>query len=364
MTNLINYVLESSLPFYTKEFTPVDSLVFSQLAYLNFDGIVPSLTNTLSPIPVREIDVMKNDALFQDVRDNKGNRQLLSAIANSPRFSNTKLALYVNQLDEKQEKQFSAITYFLDDGSAYIAYRGTDSTFVGWKEDFNMAFTSPVPAQIEGVAYLHTVANMISCDLRIGGHSKGGNIAVYSSIMSSSSVQKRIIQVFSHDGPGFREDFFLSNGYLVMKDRINKTLPQSSLVGLIFQQQEGYLVVKSNRIWFLQHDPFSWIIEGDDFQYTTSVTKSATYINNTLMHWMNMFGEQKRELFINTLFQILQATEATTIYDLTGDWHKRAVSILGAMRDIDDDTRTFMLQAIRSLIVLALRNIREINMRS
>jgi hypothetical protein len=131
---------------------------------------------------------------------------------------------------------------------------------------------------------------------------------------------------------------------------------------MLLHHQEQYSVVKSNRIWFMQHDPFSWLIDGSDFQYLPSISKSATYMNGTLNQWVNLYDDQKRELFINTLFQILQATEATTFYDLTGDWLKRAVAALGAMRGIDEETRTFLLQTIRSLFVLAIKNMREISL--
>jgi len=360
MENMVNYVMESNLPFKYRKFGPVDSLVLSQLAYLKFDGIVPSLSDDLLLVPIREVAAVENGTLFQDVRESKSNRQLLSAFINSPRFQDTKLAFYIDQFDNKAEKQFSAVTFLLSDESVYIAFRGTDSTFIGWKEDFNMAFINPIPSQKEGAVYLNTVAKKIPGKLRIGGHSKGGNIAVYSAIHCHPSVQNRIEQIFSHDGPGFREEVLQSEGYRIVKDRVHKTLPQSSMIGMLLHQQERYSVVKSNRIWFMQHDPFSWLIDGNDFQYIPSITKSATYMNGTLNQWMNLFDDQKRELFVNTLFQLLQATEVTTFYDLTGDWPKRAIAVLGAMRGIDDETRAFLFQTIRSLFVLAVKNIRSL----
>ena len=363
MKNMIEYVIGEKHSFTNKTFSSVDSLVLSQMAYLKFDGIVPSLSDTALAVPVREIAAMGDiNILFQDVRESKNNQQLFLAFVNSPRFCDTKLAFYINQFDDKAEKQFSAITFLLNDDSAYIAFRGTDSTFIGWKEDFNMAFISPIPSQKEGTDYLNVVANRVSGKLRTGGHSKGGNIAVYSAIHCDPSVQNRIEHIYSHDGPGFRDEVLRSNGYLMIKDRINKTLPQSSIIGMLLHHQEQYSVVKSNRIWFMQHDPFSWLIDGSDFQYLPSISKSATYMNGTLNQWVNLYDDQKRELFINTLFQILQATEATTFYDLTGDWLKRAVAALGAMRGIDEETRTFLLLTIRSLFVLAIKNMREISL--
>ncbi len=358
LKNIIDYVISETRSFKDKKFSSVDSLVLSQIAYMRFDGVVPDLSKSVSFIPVGEVAAMGSlDTLFQGVRSNRNNQQLFEAFVKSPRFCDTELAFYRNQLDDETEKQFSAITFFLVDGSTYIAFRGTDSTITGWKEDFNMAFTSPIPSQKEGVDYLDAVADRTSGTLRVGGHSKGGNIAVYSAINCAPLAQKRIEQIYSHDGPGFRDEILRSAGYLMIKDRINKTLPQSSIIGMLLHNQEQYSVVKSNRIWVMQHDPFSWLINGDDFLYLPSISKSATYMHATLDQWMNLYDDQKRKLFINTLFQIFQATEANTVYDLTGDWHKRAVAALGALREIDEETRSFVLQTIGSLFVLAIKNI-------
>ncbi len=361
MKNIINYAIEKNEPFINGAFNGVDSLILSKLAYLNFDGFASGPSDAATPVSIKEIaDMDHTDALFHNTWDSKNNRRLFFALADSSRFRDMKVIFYVNKTDPETEKQFSAVTFLLDDGSAYIAYRGTDSSFVGWKEDFNMAFISPVPSQEEGVAYLNAVADKISGELKVGGHSKGGNIAVYSSIKCRPSVQERITQIFSHDGPGFRDEVFLSNEYGVIQDRIHKTLPQSSIIGMLLQQQENYSVVKSNRIWLMQHDPFSWLVDGDDFRYIPSITKSALYMNETLHQWVNSFDDQKRELFVNTLFQIIQATNATTFYDLTGDWPQKAVAVLDAIKDIDAETKAFVFQTIRALFILAVKNIREI----
>jgi hypothetical protein len=362
MKNIIDYAAEESDNFQKKEFNAVDSLVLSQFAYLHFDGLVPGISDTAKPVSIAEIAHRENlDAVFHGVRDSDSNRRLLYALAGSPRFRDVKMTFYVNKIDFKAEKQFSAITYLLDDGTAYIAYRGTDSTFVGWKEDFNMAFISPVPSQEEGVKYLNAVAELILCDLKIGGHSKGGNIAVYSSIKCHQPIQNRITHVFSHDGPGFRDEIFLCREYLSMKDRIHKTLPQSSVIGMLLQHQENYSVVKSNRIWIMQHDPFSWLVDDSDFCYVQTVKSSAMFMNTMLNKWISSLDDSKRELFVDTLYQVIKATGATTFYDLTGDWQKKAVAALKAIKGIDEDTRIFVLKTIGSLFVLAVKNLRDIH---
>jgi len=362
MKNVIDYVAEASDNFQDKEFNVVDSLILSQLAYLKFDGLVPSMSDAAKPVSIEEIAYKQNlDKLFHGLIASESYRRLFYTLADSPRFRNVKMNFYVDKIDFKVEKQFSAITYLLDDGTAYIAYRGTDSTFVGWKEDFNMAFISPIPSQEEGVEYLNAVAELILCDLKIGGHSKGGNIAVYSSIKCHQFVQNRITQVFSHDGPGFRDEIFLCHEYLSIKDRIYKTLPQSSVIGMLLQHQENYSVVKSNRIWLMQHNPFTWMIADSDFYYVKTVKSSAIFMNETINKWLSSLEDSKRQLFIETLYQVIKATGATTFYDLTSDWQKKATAVLVAIKGIDEETRNFVLKTIGSLFILTAKNLRDIH---
>lgn len=360
MKNIIDYVSEVKEPFQEKTFNPVDSLVLSQFAYLYFDGLVPVLSNASTPICLAELKEKENlDAAFENVRDSESNRKLFDALIQSPRFRNAKLCFYVNKLDFEAEKQFSAVTFLIEDNTAYLAYRGTDASFVGWKEDFNMAFLTPIPSQEEGVTYLNAVGQQLSCDLKIGGHSKGGNLAVYSAIKCNSKIQKRITHIYSHDGPGFQEKLFQSKEYARIKDRIHKTLPESALVGMLLQHLDTYSVVKSNRIGILQHDPFSWTIKEDDFQYVNTITNRARFMNQTISTWLNSLDNEKRKLFIETLYEVVKATEAKTYYDLTDNWHQRAITSLTAIKNIDDETRGFLRTTIISLIRLAVENLKE-----
>lgn len=357
--NIISYADAASDSFKEKKFNAIDSLVLSQFAYLNFDGFVPGLSAAAKPIKIGELaDKGDLEGLFHHVSDSENNQRLFAALTASPRFRDVELTFYVNKIDFEKEKQFSAITYLLNDGTAYIAYRGTDTTLVGWKEDLNMTFTSPVPSQEEGVKYLNSVGELMSCEFKVGGHSKGGNIAIYSSIKCPKLLQNRITHVFSHDGPGFREEIFESQEYQNMKERIYIYLPQSALVGMLLQQQEDYVVVKSNRIWVAQHDPFSWVIKDGDFQYVETIKNSAKFFNETLNEWISSLGDEKRELFVDTLFQVVYAADAETVYDLTEDWYKKAIAVLGAIKGIDNETRKFVLQTINALFVIGIKNFR------
>jgi hypothetical protein len=359
MGNIIDYAEKEMSRITEKPFNAVDSLILSQFSYIYFDEMVPGLPQ--EGASVRLGDLLQAERfvpMLRDVRDPDNNRKLLFVLAASPRFRDIRMKDYVNKVDPAMEKQFSAVTFLLEDGTAYIAFRGTDATFIGWKEDFNMAFTCPVPAQTEGVSYLNQVGSRIPGPLRTGGHSKGGNIAVYAAMKCGPEVQDRIIQIYNHDGPGFKNSVFETPEFIRIKERISKTLPQSSLVGMLMQHQEHYRVVDSKRFDILQHDPFSWIVEDDDFKYAKAVSATAMRRHKTIDLWLSGLSDQQRERFIDTLYQVIEATDTETIYDFAEDWHKKAILMLNALKNIDPETKQFISQTINSLFVLSLRNLR------
>ncbi|MDN5333832.1 MAG: hypothetical protein PWP59_1094 [Sphaerochaeta sp.] len=356
MGNIIDYVKLAKDSFDSRPFCEVDSLVLSQFAYLRFNGFVPGISSLYGSISVRELMEQDNlESLFLDVRDKRNNRKLLSALADSPRFQDIRMTWYVEHTDPVQEKQFSAITFLIGEGIAYVAFRGTDSTFVGWKEDFNMAFLNPVPSQEEGVKYLNRFVGSPYRTMLVGGHSKGGNIAVYASMYCEQSIQDRIHVIFSHDGPGFTDDIFLSENYAKTKYKIRKTLPQSSLIGMLLQQQEEFKVVKSNRFWIMQHDPFSWLVNGVDFQYADNLKGNASYFNRVLNKWVSSFDKEQREVFVDSLYHVIKSTNAKTFKDLLLNKKGKIFAAVYAIKDIDEDTRRFILKTLGSLFVLLVR---------
>ena len=155
-------------------------------------------------------------------------------------------------------------------GFSYLSFRGTDSTIVGWKEDFNMAFRCPVPSQESAARYVDEAADAIDGPLLCGGHSKGGNLAVYGAAMCSDAARERIERVYSHDGPGFVEEFLNGNAFADLSGRIDKTLPRSSIFGMMFETQEDYAIVESTEFSYCSIIPLAgWLM------IATSCTVSA-----------------------------------------------------------------------------------------
>jgi hypothetical protein len=359
--NIIDYVKHEENGFGEKKFCAVDSLVLSQFAYLSFDMVVPGFSEKKKNAHIRIKDIFIEEKLpdiITQVRAPRNNKKLFAALARSPRFQNVAMNYYINEIDYEVEKQFSAVTFLLDENTAYIAFRGTDFTFVGWKEDFNMAFLSEIPAQAQAVKYLEKVAKKFHGSLIIGGHSKGGNLAVYASMMCKRSLQKRILAVYSHDGPGFKENILNSLQFQKIKNRVYKTIPQSSIVGMLLEHQEEYTIVKSNRLGIMQHDPFSWEIKNDNFHVLNNISSTSQSMNKALHDWLVKLSDTDRERFVDALYEIIKASNKTSISDFQKIKLKDINAMFKAPNNMDAQTRELLFQALKSLIALSVVNMK------
>lgn len=358
MFNITNYAKDMMLCFDEYPFNAVDSLVLSQLSYLRIGRIFDKLKTIQDKVLIKDLYKAEHfEGMLYNVWSPEDNKELLLAVAASPRFRDIQIDDYINTVDETSEKQFSAMTFYLSSKLVYLAFRGTDATLIGWKEDFNMSFTMPVPSQDEALNYLNKVAVNEQLDIMLGGHSKGGNLAVYATMFAKDSIKKRIIAVYSHDGPGFSKEVINSQTYQSITHLINKTIPQSSFIGLLLENQNHYEVVKSGSFWFYQHDPFSWEIKDNDFIYVDKLTNAAKYTNKTINEWLNTATKEERELFIDTLYQVIKASDAKTIYDFKKDIIQEGKNILAAINDVDDKTKKFVMQTIKELVTLSLKNL-------
>ncbi|MBQ6889246.1 MAG: DUF2974 domain-containing protein [Lachnospiraceae bacterium] len=337
-----------------KPFNDVDSLVLCQFVYLKFDGLVPAPAEEkpfLSAEKLREKQAEGN--LFADERFEKDNRALFEGILSGKRFGTVKLNYYVNEIDMEKETQFSAVTFALEDGSYYVAFRGTDENIVGWKEDFNLAFSRPAPAQLSSVEYLDMVGSREKGALYTGGHSKGGNLAVYAAMNCKKTIQDRIVRIYSHDGPGFRPEILEKCGYGAVADRIVKILPHSSLVGMLLESHENYQVIASSTFGIMQHNPFTWRVEDDHFLYVDDIYSGRKFMDHTLNEWILSMNDEQIHAFVETLFGVIEASQTDNLIDFTADWKKSMNGVLNAVKEVDEPTREIIKKIIRSLFEMA-----------
>ena len=265
----------------------------------------------------------------------------------------------MNIIVNEWETQFCAVTFFLDDGTPYIAFRGTDETIVGWKEDFNMSFLSPVPGQNYSLHYLTLVASKLRKPFYVGGHSKGGNFAIYASMKSTPEIQAQIIKIYSMDGPGFRPDLMKECNFDSISEKTIKILPHSSLIGMLFEKEIQYTVVASKTFGLAQHNPYTWLIENGSFYTVSNIYESRRFVDDTINEWILTLDEARLKLFIDTFYQVISASEAENLIELSADWKKCMNKMITALKEVDKETRNMLKEMIKSLFVLAKHRVKD-----
>ena len=317
-------------------FNEVDNLVLAQLSYVDFDGIVPEDNETW--IPIREV----RDRYWQiHTEEEISKRQsfvklspfLLGLVAGTERFGNMKLAGYVNHVSQKEEAQMSAVQYLLDDGTIYVAFRGTDETLVGWKEDFNLSFSTETEGQRLALDYLKRYFSNTSKRLRVGGHSKGGNFAIYASAFAGPEVLHQIETVYTNDGPGFREEVLNRPEYRLVMERTISIIPQGSIIGMLLGTKRSHRVVGSCARGIMQHDAMSWNVLGNRF-VTAERSRDSIFMEKTLSRWLDGIDDEEREMFVDQLFAFMEASGARTMKEMRDSSLKEIKSILRMAKDL------------------------------
>ncbi len=341
-------------------FSEVDSLALSQFAYLKFDDFAPSVGEERPMAGLQEMMEHKDyDHLYADERYREDNTALFLGLSQSKRFGGMKIYNYVNLIDLENETQFSAVTFRLPNGVCYVAYRGTDESIVGWKEDLNLAFSEPVPGQRMSVDYLNRVAEDIEGPFYVGGHSKGGNLATYASMNCDAQVRSRILAIYDHDGPGFRPEVRARGYYDEIVDRIHKTIPHSSLVGMLLYSDGTYRVVESKTIGLAQHNPYTWLVKEEHFKIVNELYAGRKFMDEALNQWILSLSQEQVRTFSDTLYQVILASETDNLIDFTANWFQSIHKIGAALKEIDPQTRKAIIRIMKSLFEIISLHMKE-----
>lgn len=335
MADLFDYLQwRGDIPFSQVPTTPVDNLIFSALVYIDFGGIVGEELTRSVPLKTAAEEFFALPDRESRIRV-KNDIKLLQAISQTRRFRDVRLTFYRNRLIPEEQTQFAAISFLLPDGSAFLAFRGTDYSLVGWKEDFNMSFQDTVPAQREALAYTQEFAGKMPMIMRLGGHSKGGNLAVFAAAKAGYAIQHRIITIYNNDGPGFTEYLMGDPGYLAVVPKIRTYIPESSVIGILLEHEEDYRVIKSRQLGPLQHELYSWEIMGGDFIYTEELSDESKFLDKAIKSWIKDMTKEERGHFIDTVYEMLSASGASTVQELI-----QPQNVLSFFRQWNTDDRT------------------------
>lgn len=364
--NLNDYIeWRGDLPFSKSAFCDTDALVLCQLSYLNFDGLLSDDFGKKKTLAALWND-FKSSPDFKERSDlgaliSQNTVRLLELCAASERFGKICASGYVSKIDLQNEEQFCALTFF--DGAfnsnPFVAFRGTDDTIVGWKEDFNLAIEETVPAQRDALAYLESAAKKTRGKILVGGHSKGGNLAVYSSAFVQPKFKKRIARVYNFDGPGFRKEIIEDARLKEILPLLHSYYPKLSIVGMLFRHAGEYSVVQSGAQGLMQHEPFSWFVMPRGFKTLDGFDKASELFYKTFNEWLEGVSKEKRSLAVETLFNVLTAGGAKTNSELGKDWIKQSAAIVKSASELDKETRDEIIKLIQHLFDVAARNLTE-----
>lgn len=322
-------------------FNEVDGVILARFSYLPLDLVQPGtlgqVCDGLLALPEIEQKVLLPD-----------DHRLVKALAQSERYRLMKVFGFSQRVDASSQIQFAAVTIELEKGLNYVVFRGTDNTLVGWKEDFNMCF-GPVPSQKLAVEYLNRIGKTLCGKMLVGGHSKGGNLAMYASAFCAQDIQDEIESVYNFDGPGFHDDVLQKEAYRRICNRVKTFVPQSSVVGMMLWHEGTFSIVHSGQTGLLQHDVYSWEMERNCFSYVQAVTSSSRFVDATLKHWLAEVSPQQRERFVDAVYTALLETNAKTVREMSENKFGNGKILLRGLKKLEEEDRKAVIQALRAL---------------
>ena len=358
MANVFDYLQwRGDLLFSQDGFHTADALILSRLSYIQLDGILgenESLTVRKAAEQFFADETRAEQVLW------KGDAELLQAAAQSARFGNLVLSDYVNIVDGETKMQFSAVMIDVD-GRRFLSYRGTDNTVVGWQEDFALFTQFPLPSQIKALTYFEKAAARFDGRFMLGGHSKGGNLAVYAAAFCEQALRDRIDAVYSMDGPGFERENLENSAFDEIRGKIHTFVPQSSVFGMLLEHREHYTVIQSDRKGFMQHDIYSWSIDRTEPVTLPKTTATSAFFDHTITDFFDGMSRSDRVRLADGVFEVLKSADVMTFDEMLERLMHSIGKGLDTMKNMDGTTRALIMKQVGRLVKSAGRNLNDVN---
>ncbi len=374
MGKIRDYLLwRGDLHFSQDPFNDIDALIFALLSYLPFKGIVPRIeSNKDISLKAASFHYFSKDSNTEEETSNltpsasetfdSELEKLLYQAANCPRFEEVRLSKYDDNTDFVVGRQFGAVTFTLDTPGhkKVVAFRGTNNSLIGWKEDFQLAYLEQTPAQKSAKIYLDHTIGIFSNKIIVCGHSKGGNLALYAGLNVNSARQSKISKIINFDGPGF--DFSVNDraSFLHNEDKVINYLPEESVVGMLLEPVGKRNIISSSARFMNQHNAFNWGVEQTNF-IPEKLSNTAIFIDQTIKTWLAEISLPEREIFIEALFDILGASEGAVILPAAQEKLKDINKVLVKYSNLDNKTKSLLTQLF-VLLTTQLTNQTKINL--
>ena len=331
-------------------FNEIDNVVLSYLAYADFGELLQEEKRRVSIETCFKRFCKKHD--LANVRESKLFIEraplLLEDMVCGARFRGTKVVHFREVFDKEKVQQFAALVFLLPDGTKYVSFRGTDLSITGWKEDFLMSFTAETEGAKEAVSYLNEVAACVEGDLILGGHSKGGNFAMFAAAFCDDAVKERILKVYNNDGPGFREEIVRSAAYRELLPKITNIVPQTSIIGRLLSNEAAHTVVKSTAAGIFQHDVTTWEVTKDKF-VRAEPDAFSDFVEKSLGTWLETMDDEARKSLVETVFSMIEMTEAETFAEFGENLFKNTGFIIKGLGRLPKEKRSELTAALGGL---------------
>lgn len=349
MATIKEYLTSYQHTFFEKPWNEVDNLICASFSYLNFTGIVPGIGKDAITIKeaYQKYESMKLSADQMIAKIPSATFRNFSLMAKSKRYCDVKLSSYIRILGENI--QFGAICLILPSGEKYVSFEGTDDSVVGWKEDFALSYEYPVPAQKEAIHYLNKVVSIKDSTVYVGGHSKGGHLAMCASMKCLPWIKLKIKAVYNNDGPGFRLQETKKRDYRQMLKKLHMYVPCESVVGMLLSHPNIYTVVKSKAWGVMQHDATTWLVDYDHFAYGERTILSRE-LETRLSYMIDHMDDAKRKHLTNAIFDLFLKSGIDNIYSLIKMRLPVMINLVKGLKHVNKEEKEFLITTFSLLL--------------
>ena len=330
--------------FHEKPFNEVDSVIFSFLSYAKFDLIFKEKKSlTIEEAARMHVGLYPNKD--NNVIAVKEGNKLLRYLKDIKRYRNCRLFNY-NYLGN-DEIQFGVISIEYMPNRVFVSFEGTDQLFSGWIEDLMLSYKYPTRSHIMAIEYLNKYYTFSRKKLIIGGHSKGGNLALVAAMNCNLFVRKNIDQILNIDGPGLLNKNIKSYKFKRIKNKYKHIVPNYSLVGMLLAN-DNEVVVESTNKGILSHNIIYWVIKDDHF-VNSKLSKISTEFRKEIFDWSYKYDDLEKCNFINDLRRVLVDANVYSILDLKTD-NKKILDLIINSKDLDKKTKKVLVDLLGILI--------------
>ena len=344
MNNLLSYINKyGDISFDKEGLNELDIAILTVLSYLNFDGILrfDDTKTKLGDAVSNFFELYSKKELSNHGIGLKDAYKVALAIKDKNRFKD--LDLYNYYYITNHDIQFSALFIDIDDKNTIISIEGTDDEVAGWREDFELAYRYPIPAQRECINYLNkNISTFSNRKYILTGHSKGGNLSLVGGMNVSVLKQNRISKIYSFDGPGLRKKEYKSYKYKHIKNKVVSIIPNYSVVGLLLNNHKNYKIVESKKKGILAHSIYNWKVKDKSFVFTDKLSSFSIELDKIITKWIDNNDDKSKKIFVNDLFSIFDRCNIVSLERIHAKDVKAILLMLKESKNMSNETKAMI----------------------